>query len=86
MQHSDPSDGFAIDERGFRGRLLITGASGSRHVRVEGERTDASGTLIQKDLPTERDPELNQLVERCVEGEPGAAVAVAAHMGILDPA
>ena len=77
---------FEVDERGFRGELLIAGSAGERRVRVEGVRPDENDTVVAKDVPSGRDPDLDALVERCVSGEPGGAAAVLAHLGILDPA
>jgi len=83
---ADEQFAFDVDEPGFRGQVLITGARGARRVRAFGTRPDGGGgTAVDKEVRAQRDDELDVLAERAVTGDAGAAVAVLAHLGILDP-
>lgn len=77
---------YEVEERGFRGELQIAGPPGGREVRVNGTRPDDNDTVVAKDVPAGRDPDLDALVERCLAGEAGAPAAVLSHLGVLDPA
>lgn len=76
---------FELDEPGFHGTLDIFGPPTDRRILVSGTRPDGNDTAVQKELPADRDQRLTELVERCLQGDAGAAAEVLAHVGVLDP-
>jgi hypothetical protein len=72
-----------LHEPGFDGDLVIEVRDGSRRVRLLGTRQD--GTAVEKDLPSDRDPQLDELADLVVAGDDEAAVRLLAHVGVLDP-
>jgi hypothetical protein len=82
-RQADPVE-FELDEPGFQGVLRIEDHGGAHHVVLSGIRPDGSESAIQKDVPASRDEHLAELVERCLAGDADAAVAVLAHLGVLD--
>lgn len=87
MEHrgADGTRNFDLDERGFRGELRIEDRSDGRHVVLMGTRPDGSDTIVEKDVPANRDERLADLVDRCLAGDTAAAVEVLGHVGVLDP-
>jgi hypothetical protein len=84
----EPSDmttrEFELDEPGFRGTLRIAEADGGLHVYLLGERP-IDGSVIQKDVPADRDERLTELVIRCLQNDQRSAVDILSHVGVLDP-
>jgi hypothetical protein len=84
MESQENRTSLELHEPGFDGDLVIEVRDGSRRVRLVGTRPQ-DGTAVEKDLPSDRDPQLDELADSVVAGDDGAAVRLLAHVGVLDP-
>jgi hypothetical protein len=74
-----------LHEPGFDGSLVIEIRDETRLVHILGTRPP-DDAAVAKDVPADRDPELEKLVGLVVAGDEGAAVRLLAHVGVVDPA